>query len=994
MRQISSSGGQPSLLPAGAETEYVYSSAPGERHLRDYWAVLVKRRNLIVLVFLVILGVGAYFTLSATPLYVASTTIKIEPQNPRVTGLVEMLPSQSDGSGPLYDYYQTQFALLRSRALAAMVISDLKLGSNPAFINARVISANAVDRIKSPVMNYLETLINDASRKSKPEAPRNQKKVSDIKEDEYQQKQTDAGLDVSPGLVGRYRSFLKVNPVKNTRLVEVQFTTPDPELSQQLANAHAKGFIRLTVEARFDLTKEARQFLDSKNAELKKKLEKSEAALNEFRQIHGVVSLEKGENVVVDRLVELNRALTTAKAQRIETESLHRTVQNKDSQYLSQVVKEGLVTTLRGNLATLEAERTKLSSTFKPDHPRMLELNQQISDTRRSINNEIANVVRGIKENYAASLAKERALQAEADNQQRTALNLKEVGVEYAVLEEEVKVNRSLYESILKRLSETTVNELTLSNMQVVERAEKLFFPSYPDAVMNLLMSAALGLLLGGGFAFALEYLDSSVNTPQLVWGAVGLSTFGVVPAFNSLNRSLSGRNGSARPLLKGLKRLRLQAPNTASSELTLIENPLSIIAESYRTIRTAFLFSQAEKPPQIVLLTSPSPGEGKTMTTLNLAIALAQDGHRVLIIDADLRKGCCHTRLKVENHKGLSNVLTGHLKLEQGIQATRINGLSLMSAGILPPNPSDLLGSRKMREIMNTLRESFNFILIDSPPVIAVSDATILSVVSDGVILVFHGQRTTTVSARQALERLDAIRAPILGVVLNGVDLANPEYAYYRHYYGSDYGRPAAHQANNGGETTIETSSADSPKIEISPEKLGLGTVPRDFFVDMTSKLSEAVGPMAPRILADKVRLLGESLETFPWNRLKELFERLDEAILDDRLWKHFQRSMQEQLKAFSQTDLGMKEFAPGELGAGNVPREFFDHMTFKLCEAAGPMAPLIVRDQVARLGESLEAFPKRRLKELLERICSEIFDQKLKREFQQTMSSEIRFL
>ena len=269
-----------------------------------------------------------------------------------------------------------------------------------------------------------------------------------------------------------------MKPVKNTHLVEVQFTTPDPELSQQLANAHAEDFIRMTVEARVDLTMQARQFLDNKNVELKKELEKSEAALNQFRQIHGVVSLDKGENVVVDRLVELNKVLTTAKAQRIEAESLHRTVHDKDSQSLSQVMKEGLVPILRGNLATLEAERTRLSTTFKPDHPRMLELSQQLSETRRSINNEIANVVRGIQANYAAALDKEKALQAEADRQQQKALNLKHVGVEYAVLEEEVKVNRSLYESILKRLNEThVVNDLTLSNMRIVERAEQTFFP-------------------------------------------------------------------------------------------------------------------------------------------------------------------------------------------------------------------------------------------------------------------------------------------------------------------------------------------------------------------------------------------------------------------------------------------------------------------------------------------------------------------------------------
>jgi succinoglycan biosynthesis transport protein ExoP len=971
------------LPPSSTEADYVYAAPAEESHLRDYWGVVVKRRNLVILVFLVILGVGTYFALSATRLYTASATIKIEPQNPTVTGVTEMFPSQAGLGGP-YDYHQTQFVLLGSRALAAMVINDLKLASNPVFTNARVISASPVDRIISPVMGFLQTLINFVSSKSEEQPSRNQKQISDINEGgfhEYQQNQTNPGLNVSPWLVGRYRSFLKVNPIKNTRLVELQFTTPNPELSQQLANAHASGFIRMNLEARFDLTNEAREFLDNKNVELKKKLEKSEAALNQFRQTHGVVSLEKGENVVVDRLVELNRALTTAKAQRIEAESLHRTVQNKDSQSLSQVIKEGLVPTLRGNLASLEAERTKLSTTYKPEHPRMVELNQQISETRRSINNEIANVVRGIQANYAAALNRENALQSEADRQQQKALDLKQVGVQYAVLEEEVKVNRGLYESVLKRLNETSVaNDLAVSNMRVVERAAKPSFPSYPNTVMSLLISAALGILLGVGFAFGLEYLDSSINTPQLVWSAVGLSTFGVVPALNSLNRSLVGWNGSARPWLKGLTRPRLQAPNTSgSSELALIENPLSVIAESYRTIRTAFLFSQAEKPPQIVLLTSPSPGEGKTMTMLNLAIALAQDGHRVLIIDADLRKGCCHARLKMKNHKGLSNVLTGNLTLEQSIQATRIDGLFLISAGIRSPNPSDLLGSNKMREILSNLRESFKFVLIDSPPAIAVSDAAILSVVSDGVILVFHGQKTTMASARQVVERLDAIRAPILGVVLNGVDLANPEYAYYRHYYGSDYG--LGDEPKNGAGRIVEVAGHEElPKDESQLEELRPGTV--------TSKLTDVVGHMA-ETMRDQIASLRESRKTSLQSRSKELFEKADESLR-----KHIDQSMQEQEKTFSYRDPSVGKISAGGLRSRHVPREFFDRMTSQLCEAAGPMAPLIIRDQIDRLGESLESFPKTRLKELVERICPEILNQKLRRNFQQTMSSEIRSL
>ena len=927
MRQISSGGFRPHLLAEGTETEDAYSSATEERHVRDYWTVLVKRRDLIILVFLVVLGVGAYFTLTSTPLYTANATIKIEPQNPTVTGIVEMLPSQAGAPGP-YDYYQTQFAMLRSRALAAGVIRDSRLESNPVFTHARVVSSDPLDRIKGKVFGFLQTLVNYASSRSKETQPNTGRSADDKTEalSKDLQLQVTPQSTVSPGLVGRYLSFLKVNPVKNTRLVEVVFTTPDPELSQQLANAHAAAFIRMNLTARFELTNEAREFLDKKDAELKEKLQKSEAALNQFRQVHGVVSLDKGENIVVDRLVDLNRQLTVAKAQRIEAESLHRTVENKSSQYLSQVVKEGLIPALKGNLANLEAEQTKLSTTFKPEHPRRLELNQQISETRRSIDQEIANVVRGIQENYAVALAKERALQAEADKQQAKALSLKEVAVQYAVLEEAVKVDRTLYESVLKRLSETNIaNDLAVSNMRIVEFAQKPLVSSSPDTGMNLLLSLLVGLGLGVGGAFFVEYFDSSVNTPEHVWRAVSLSTFGVVPELNSLNRSLLGWYGSARPLLEGLTRLRIQAPNgptkllrkgltrlriqapiTSSRDLVLKDDSLPTIAESYRTIRTAFLFSQAEQPPQIVLLTSPSPGEGKTQTTLSLAIALALDGYRVLVIDADLRKGCCHDRLKMKNGVGLSHVLTGNLSLEEAIQTTPVSGLFLLSGGVRPPNPSDLLGSHKMREIVKNLRESFNFILMDSPPAIAVSDAAVLSKVSDGVILVFHGEKTTTASARQVVERLDVVRAPILGVILNGIDVRNPSYAYYRHYYGSNYDEPEVRQAKNGDEAIMQTSFVDMPEetgdrsdAEIWPEDLGPGNVPKEFFDRMTSQLFEAAGPMAPLIIRDQIALLGESLESFPKSRLMELIELISTEILNQQLKRSFRQAISSEVRS-----------------------------------------------------------------------------------------------
>jgi succinoglycan biosynthesis transport protein ExoP len=900
MREISPIFSQRAIQAEAAEPEYIYAQATEEVHLRDYWKIFIKRRRLVALAFLVALGVGAYVNFTATNMYTATAMLKIEPQNPSVTGLADIL-KVTEGGSLTYDYYQTQFKLLESRSLAAKVITELKLDSNDSFTGPSITSSNVVSRFTSLIGN-LQYLISRAASLVTVSSKTTQK-VQDTpaQTSKTQLDGLDKGLDVKPSLVERYVRFLKVNPIKNTRLVEIRFTTPDPALSQMLANAHAGGFIRMNLETRFDMTKEARAFLDAKNSDLKEKLERSEGALNRFRQAHGVVSMEKGENIVVDRLVEVNRQLTAARAQRIGAESLYKIVENKPSQYLSEVVTQGLVPIIRENLVKLEAERVKLSTIFKADHPRMLELNQQINEARRSLNAEIANVVRGIEGTFAAARVKEQALQAEAQKQQQIALNLKEVGVEYAVLEEEVKVNRALYENVLNRLHETNIsNDLALSNMQVIQPAERPSSPSSPDVPFNLALSAFAGLFLGVGMIFFLEYVDSSLSTPRHVWRAIGLRTFGVVPDLNSLNPRLLGpsrQSGHGR--ISRLPHLRLPSLSPLPQKLIVSHHPLSVVTESYRTIRTALLFSQAEKLPQVILFTSPSLGEGKSVTALNLGIALAQGGYKVLVVDADLRKGSCHTLLGLRNHRGLSNVLTGDLTLQDGIQETSVSGLSLLSRGICPRDPTDLLGSNKMKEVVSSLRESFNFILIDSPPAIAVSDAAVLSVISDGVFLVFHGQKTTTASARQAVERMDAVRAPLLGVILNRIDLGDPDYAYYRSYYGSDYGLVEPNNGNNHDDNhdgAIEAiGGRELEEAELWKTPSGSGTVPREFLEHMTSRFTEAVGPMAPLVVRDHVALLGESMEAFPKSRLQELLQNICDEILDQNLRRNFQSSLQE---------------------------------------------------------------------------------------------------
>ena len=946
------------------EPEYRHASQQDEVLLTDFWKILVKRRRIIIVLFFVIFVPGAYCALTATRLYTASATVKIEPQNPQVTGVGALQPLEGiRGLEGQYDYHRTQFALLKSRPLAARVLTELGLESNEIFTTSLIISPNPFDRVKSwisPILGYVADYVatafeSDQSDTSKP--------IANLTTGEIE-------LEVAPQLINRYLTFLNIAPVIQTRLVNVEFTTPDPALSPALANAHAQSFMRMNFENRFTLTKEARLFLDQKKTELTQKMERSEAALNNFRRAHGVVSVDKGENIAVDRLVDLNKQLTVARAQRIAAESLYRTVDNQKYQDLAEIMTQGLVQQLKTNLVNLEAEKARLATVFKPDHPRIEELVKQIAAARQGLRNEITNVVRGIQSSYAAALAKERALEAETNKQQEDALKLKEVGVDYTLLQEEVNANRSLYENVLKRLNETNVsNDIAISNIQIVERAAKPLMPSSPNIPLYLLVTMISGVFFGVGIAFVREYLDSTVGTPDDVWGSVGLSTLGVVPRLKFLTGRTSNGAQSSLAHFRGQRvaRLRLTYLRPSATDLIMSENPMSIVSESYRTIRTSLLFTQPEKPPQVVLLTSPSPGEGKTITSLNLAIALAHDGYSVLLVDGDMRRGCCHTRLGLPHNNGLSNVLTGHIALEEGIQETSVGGLSLLSRGISPPNPTELLGSPKMREVLQKLRRGFKFILIDSPPVITLTDATVLSVMTDGVILVFDGQATSTASAQRAVECLDRVRANLLGVVLNGVNLNNPHYSHYRAY--SFYCR-----SPDGHDGIAEANANGSDKAGYNFYQL--------------SKIAQ-IWNRKERVQAKDITEVAAESESIQedtanhWETVAGVRNDgdIDEANKSKPVYTGptyvVKEPSAENCHRVSDALAKLQE----EQRAAPVPQEFFIRLIEALTKTIGSIAPVLVRDQIAILGESEFSFSKRRVGELLKLIEREMDELKVRR-------------
>ena len=762
-------------LPEPVNTEYVYSPETTEPHLRDYWRMLVKRRSLVLLVFLTILGIGVFITLQTPRLYTASALVRIERKNTAIIGSTGVVTES-------IEYAETQVSLLRSRALAQRVIAGLGLEANPKFIA----KPTPIDQLKAWLYWPAMSIVALMSPPAGPEPAPTPEATSSRAEG---QASTPQKPTVPSWLIARYLGFLQVQPVPKTELVRVSFSTHYPQLSQELANAHVAAFLRMDLETRFELTVEVREFLEKKLEELKANIERSEEMLNHFLETHNVISLSGSENVVLDRLLDLNRRLTEARSKRIELEALHRTMKNKNVQYLTQVMNNNSVQQLKGRLDTLQAEEARLLSLFRPDHPRLLEVGGEISEARQRLSAEIMTVVRGVEADYYAAHGRESALEAEVDQQRQAALRLKELGAQHTLLQGDVEANRAVYNAIVHKLSETSVSkDSPLANIQIIESAETPLFPSSPAIIRNLQLASAFGLFFGVGLAFLLEYFSSTVRTPGDVWRVVAIPTLAVVPHSRALRRwPFSFRRLSRWYSLRALVSPRATAGPVIPPALIALHSPLSIILESYRAARTAILSSQSS-PPQVILITSANPGEGKTTAAVNLGITLAQSGRKVLVVDADLRNGNCHTLLHVRKSYGLSDILTSDITGEDCVQVTQIEGLFFLSRGTTQRNTADLLGSNKMLEIIQDMRARFDIVLLDSPPAIAVSDAAILATQSDGVLVVLRAQETTTKTLQHLVEDLDMVGARILGVMLTGVDFRDPDYVDYSRYYKSYY--------------------------------------------------------------------------------------------------------------------------------------------------------------------------------------------------------------
>jgi capsular exopolysaccharide synthesis family protein len=738
----------------GMAIDALPSRSPTEAHLGDYVRVLHKHRWTATSALLVVFGSVTIYTFTATPVYEAKVRLLIETENPNVVSFQEVIEQNKTTN----DYYQTQYRMLEGRALARRTLDGAKLWSHPEFAGAK--TPGLVTRALRASAEWASGLFGGSENPLKL----------------FASDETHAEARA----INRFLENLVVSPVRNSRLVDVRYESRDPGLAAQVANAHVKAYIEQNMEFKFLATKEASDWLAERMAEQRQHLEVGELALQQYREQNDAVSLEERQDIVVQRLADLNAAVTRARTTRIEKEALYRqlrSLQNKQAALdtFPAILSNGFIQQLKAALADLERQQAQLGEKLGERHPDMIKLRSALKSAEAKLEAEIGKAVQSIGNEFQAALAQEQSLLRALEQQKDEALALNRKAIEYGVLQRDSGSNRQMFEALLQRAKETEISgQLKTSNIRIADPAEVPDKPVRPRPVSYLLLALLGGGTLAVGLAFTFECLDNRIKSPEEIKAQLSLPFLGMVPAL-----SHKGSEATSPILNNGV--------------------PPSFV-EAFRAIRTNVVFSFTDDGCRSLLVTSTGPGEGKTVVAANLAIALAQAGRRVLLFDADLRRPRVHEVFDVEAEPGLSNLLVGQAKASEVVRKSAIADLWLLPAGRVPPNPAELLGSRRFKDFQATLRAHFDWIVLDSPPMMAVTDPAIVAHAADGVLFVIGAEMTTRQAAQSALEQLDAAHARFVGAVLNRVDLKRNSY-YYSPYYRPeylDYYTPAAVAASD----------------------------------------------------------------------------------------------------------------------------------------------------------------------------------------------------
>ncbi len=726
------------VVPASTRMP-AWDLSPREPHLYDYLLILRKHQWLILSFLVTVVTIVSIATFRMRPVYVATARIEIDRENANI------LPFQGQDSYDymvdLDNYIETQSKILTSETLALQTIRSVGLAGNPEFS-----SAAPSDAVTSG---------NLANQKRPPE-------------------------------LGAFLGSLSVKRVPNSRLLDVSFESTEPQLAARVVNAHIENYIQLNFRSKYEATTRASTWLADQLSELKVKVEKSEDERLAYERENQIWELDDKQSITTQRLSDLNKELTDAQTDRMKKEALYDFARSGNMDGVPQMHDDVVLQDLLRKRAEIQTQYTDALNQYGPNFPKVQRLQAQVNEVDKLIDGEKKNVIDQLGNDYKAASQRESLLMRALDEQKGEANQMSERLVKYNILKREAEANKTLYDGLLTKLKEADISVgLKASNIRVVDPAMIPSTPARPARTRNVALSVLVGLVGGIGLALLREYLDNTVKTPDDIETLARLPSLAVVPSFAESNG-----HGKRSRLLS------VASSNGHEKRIELVAQhlPKSQVSEAFRALRTALLLSQADHPPQVILVTSSLPREGKTTAAANLAVTLAQRGDRTLLLDADLRKPGVGRVLNLTEGKyaGLSSYLAGVSSLDLvTIPHPAIPNLAAIPTGPLPPNPADLLSSHKLADAIAELRTKYKFIVIDSPPIMAATDAVILSVQADGVLLVVRSGETPKEAFTRARDLLTSVKCRLLGVVLNAVDSSAPDYYYsYRYYpYSEGYG-------------------------------------------------------------------------------------------------------------------------------------------------------------------------------------------------------------
>jgi exopolysaccharide transport family protein len=739
-------------------------------HLRDYLRVILKHRWTVITVFSVIVITVAIHAFTATPIYEASTRLVIEKENPKVVSIQEVMAVDASGT----DYYQTQYKIIESRAVAREVLRRLS-------------SAEIETLFPEPkdgfILNVKQTIcawISSIRSLLKTEDDITRERAGEVSEANER--------------VSAFIHKMKVSPISNSRLVDVGFEAEAPVLAAKVVNTIAAAYIDKNLETKLAAVQNAVKWLHNRIEEERNKVEKAEHALLRYKEGQGIITdfTSDTEKITAQKLAEMNTQVVEGASKRVEAGTRYKqaaALANSPDMLgsISEVLENELIQNIKSMEVALYKRMSELSKKYGQKHPRMLAIESEIKTLQDRKTQEVNRVISSLRNEYEVALAREESLKAALAKQKKESLDLNQKAIQYGVLQREAESARHMYDLLIKRFKETTLTEdMKTGNIRVIDRAEVSKNPVKPRKRRNLLLAVIVGLLTGTGLAFFFEYLDNTIKIPEDVKRHLKIPYLGPVPLFEPASKGNPGGDMNQELVTHH------DPKSTASESYRGIRTNIlfsSTASESYRGIRTNILFSAAESAPQVILITSAGPREGKTITALNLGITMAQAGSKVILLDCDMRRPKVHKAFSLAKDRGISNLLVGGKAQDGTLRHTPIPNLDVIPCGPIPPNPSEMLGSKRMSDLLHRLRKEYAHILIDSPPSTAVTDSAVLSKSVDGVVLVIRAGDTAREMVKNGIGQFEAVGAHILGAILNGVDIGRDKYYYYYQYYHYYYG-------------------------------------------------------------------------------------------------------------------------------------------------------------------------------------------------------------